>query len=193
MVLLLVAVCWCRENRHILPKCKIFQILHQNRAQKIIQCHDNNIWKQMCIKKYLIVLRPIFDKTYKGENRLKYTYELYITNWSHSNKVGFFLLCTREWYWREHIGLDHVYKGGKKNQYARLFKRGGGGRIWCFVIHTTGPSYIVHEVFPRHFKHTHMGGGILERWSGGRSRTSPNRISCGWGKLRPSWRPHATG
>ena len=67
---------------------KKFQILHQNRVQNIIQYHDNNIWKQMCIKNYLIVLRPIFDTTYKGKNRMKYKCELYIMNWSYSNKVG---------------------------------------------------------------------------------------------------------
>ena len=50
MVLLLGAVCRCRENRYISTKCILFQIMHQNRAQNIIQCCDNNIWKQMCIK-----------------------------------------------------------------------------------------------------------------------------------------------
>ena len=42
----------------------------------------------MCIKNYLIILRPIFDATYKGENRPKNKCELYITNWSYSYKVG---------------------------------------------------------------------------------------------------------
>ena len=37
---------------------------------------------------YVIVLRPIFHKTYKGKNRSKYTCELYITNQSYPNKVG---------------------------------------------------------------------------------------------------------
>ena len=40
------------------------------------------------LKKYLIVLRYIFNTKYKGENRLKYTCELYITNWSYPYKVG---------------------------------------------------------------------------------------------------------
>ena len=32
------------QNEHF------FGILHQNRVQNIIQYHDENIWKQMCIK-----------------------------------------------------------------------------------------------------------------------------------------------
>ena len=40
------------------------------------------------LKFYVIVLIPIFDTTYKGKNRSKYTCELYITNWSYSYKVG---------------------------------------------------------------------------------------------------------
>ena len=51
MVLLLVAVCWWRVNRYKPSKWTIFRIFHQNRVQNIIQCHDNNIWKQMCIIK----------------------------------------------------------------------------------------------------------------------------------------------
>ena len=88
MALLLVAVCWCRRNKYKPPKWTFFRILHQDRVHNTIQCHDNNISKQMFIKKYLIVLRPIFDTTYKVKNRPKYTCELYITNWSYSNKVG---------------------------------------------------------------------------------------------------------
>ena len=87
MVLLIIAVFWCRGHRYIPSECRIFCILHQNRAQNTIQCHYNNIWIQMCIKNYLIVLVPIFDKTYKGKNRLKNTCELYITNSSYSYKV----------------------------------------------------------------------------------------------------------
>ena len=48
-----------------------FRILHQNRSQSIIQCLDNNIWKQICIKKYLLLLRPIFDTTYKGGKQVE--------------------------------------------------------------------------------------------------------------------------
>ena len=51
------------------------------------------------------VLRPIFDTTYKGENRSKNTCELYIINWSYSYKVGIFLLCKDQ---RGHLGMDHV-------------------------------------------------------------------------------------
>ena len=50
MVLLIVAVYWCRGNRYIPSECTFFRILTRYRAQNTIQCHDNNIWKQMCIK-----------------------------------------------------------------------------------------------------------------------------------------------
>ena len=66
-MMLFVAVCWCRVNRYKPYKWTLFRILHQNRVQNVIQWHNNNIWKQMCIKKYVIVLIPIFDTTYKGE------------------------------------------------------------------------------------------------------------------------------
>ena len=51
MVLFIVSVCWYRGNRYITSECKFFWVLHQNRAQNIIQCHDNKIWKHMCILK----------------------------------------------------------------------------------------------------------------------------------------------
>ena len=35
-------------------------------------------------------MRPIFNQTYKENNRSKNTYEFYITNWSYSYKVGIF-------------------------------------------------------------------------------------------------------
>ena len=50
MVLFFIAVCWCRINRYKPSKWTLFRILHQNRVQNIIECHNNNIWKQMCIK-----------------------------------------------------------------------------------------------------------------------------------------------
>ena len=59
------------------------------------------------------------------------------------------------------LGWTTSIRGAKKINMLGYLKGGGGLKIWCFVIHTTGPSYIVHEVFPRHFKHTHMGGGYL--------------------------------
>ena len=40
------------------------------------------------LKTSLIVLRPIFDTTYKWKNRSKNTHEFYIKNWSYSYKVG---------------------------------------------------------------------------------------------------------
>ena len=50
MVMLLGAVCWCRENTSLPTKCTLFHLLHQTKAQILIQCHDNNIWKRMYIK-----------------------------------------------------------------------------------------------------------------------------------------------
>ena len=48
-------------------------------------------FENICVlKNYLILLRPIFDTTYKGKNSLIYTCEIYITNWSYSKKVGIF-------------------------------------------------------------------------------------------------------
>ena len=40
------------------------------------------------LKNHLIVTRLIFDTTYKGGNRSKYTCEIYINNWSNCYKVG---------------------------------------------------------------------------------------------------------
>ena len=90
MVILIGAVCWCRKYIYISTKCALFHILQQTRSQIIIQCHDNKIWKHMCIKTYLIVLRPIINKTYKRKTRSIITYELYITNWSYSYKLEMF-------------------------------------------------------------------------------------------------------
>ena len=50
MAMSLGAVCWCRGERYISTKCTLFQIIHQTRSPNIIRCHDNNIWKQICIK-----------------------------------------------------------------------------------------------------------------------------------------------
>ena len=78
MVMLLGAVCWCRESWYIPTKCALLQIMHRTREQIIIQCHDKNIWKQMCIKTYLIVLKPIFDTMHKGKKQVKkYIWVLY--------------------------------------------------------------------------------------------------------------------
>ena len=51
-------------------------------AQKIIQFHDNNIWKQMCIKKLSYGTDTYIWYNVKGwENKSKNTCELYIMNW----------------------------------------------------------------------------------------------------------------
>ena len=45
-------------------------------------------FENRCVLKfYVIVMKPIFDTTYKGKNRSKYTCEIYIMNWSYSYKV----------------------------------------------------------------------------------------------------------
>ena len=68
-------------------------------------------FENICVlKNYFIVLRPIFDTTYKGKNRSKYTCEIYITNCSYSNKIGIVFLTTRELYQRGHLGMYHVKK-----------------------------------------------------------------------------------
>ena len=61
-------------------------------------------FKNRCVLKiYVILLRSIFDSTYKGKNRAKYSCDLYITNWFYYNKVGIVR--------RGHLGLDHVSNG----------------------------------------------------------------------------------
>ena len=46
-------------------------------------------FENRCVLKiYVIVLRHIFNTTYKGKNRWRYTCKIYIVNWSYSNKVG---------------------------------------------------------------------------------------------------------
>ena len=136
MMLLLVAMCWCREKIYIPSKFTFLRILHRNRAQNIIQCHDNNIWKQMCIKKYLIVLRPIFDTTYKGKKQV----EIYM--WALHHELVLFLQSRNffamyqiirskgtSWAGPRHEGskwkqpglnmLEH-YSAGAKNRYLQF-------------------------------------------------------------------------
>ena len=46
-------------------------------------------FENTCVLKiHVIVLRPIFDTTYKGKKRSKYTCDIYIRNWSYNYKVG---------------------------------------------------------------------------------------------------------
>ena len=124
MVMFLVSVCWCRINIYKPSKWTFFRILHQNRVQNIIQCHDNNIWKQIYIK----------DLCYSTETYLQYKVQRGKTGWkihvrSTSRTVPIptkwelFLLCTREWDQRDHLGLDHVNAdichGAKFQRYRR--------------------------------------------------------------------------
>ena len=81
--------CVLMQGKQIKPyKWTLFWLLHQNRIQKIIQYHDNKIWKRCVLKIYLVILRPIYNSTYKGGYRYIFSWELYITNWTYSNKVG---------------------------------------------------------------------------------------------------------
>ena len=46
-------------------------------------------FKNRCVFKiYVIVKRPIFDKTYKEKNSSNYICDIYIMNWSYYNKLG---------------------------------------------------------------------------------------------------------
>ena len=73
-----VAACWFGVNIYKTYKWTLFRILHQNRVQNIIQWHDNNIWKHICIKIYVIVLISIFDTTYKRVKQIKiYMWDLH--------------------------------------------------------------------------------------------------------------------
>ena len=125
MVLLIVAVCWCRGNRYKPPEWIFFWIMHQNRVQNTIKCHDNNIWKQMCIKTYLIVQIPIFDTTYKGKQKV----EIYI--WASHHELVLLLqskncfsmyqrMISKETSWagQRHIS-NHVYR----TTHSRLCNR----------------------------------------------------------------------
>ena len=91
MVLLFVAVCWCRVNRYKPSKWTFFQILHQNRVQNIFQYHDNNIKNRCVLKKYIIVPRPIFNTTYKGKRQVE------ICMWALHHELVLFLQ-SRNWF-----------------------------------------------------------------------------------------------
>ena len=82
-------------------------------------------FENICVlENYLIVLRPIFDTTHKGKNWPKYTFGIYITNWSYYNKEGIvFAMYQRmipkgtSWAGPHHMDLrDLVLHGGKKYQ-----------------------------------------------------------------------------
>ena len=45
--------------------------MDQTRAKTIIKCHYNNIWKHMCIKNDLILMRPIFNPAHKKNKQTK--------------------------------------------------------------------------------------------------------------------------
>ena len=88
MVMLKGSVCLCRENRYIPTKCALFQTLHQNTAQIMIIYNYNKIWKRCVLKFILYYLDLSSIQSRNKRNRLKNTYELYITNWSYSYKIG---------------------------------------------------------------------------------------------------------
>ena len=53
-------------------------------------------------------MRPIFNVTYKGENRSKNTYEIYIINWYYYYKVGIVFAMYQRMRLKGGIGMDHV-------------------------------------------------------------------------------------
>ena len=77
-----------RVKRYKYSKRAFFRILHQDRVQKLFNVMITTFENRYVLKIYVIVLRSIFDTTYKGKNRSKYTCDVYITNLSYSNKIG---------------------------------------------------------------------------------------------------------
>ena len=78
MVKFLGAVCWCRESIYIPTKCTLFQIMHQNKAQNTIQCHYNNIWKQICIENVSYITHTYLrSNEQRKETCQKYIWALY--------------------------------------------------------------------------------------------------------------------
>ena len=49
-MMLLGSMCWCRENIYIPTKCTLFRIMHQTKAQDIIQFHNNKIENRYVFK-----------------------------------------------------------------------------------------------------------------------------------------------
>ena len=94
---------------------------------------------------YVIVLRNIFNKTYKGENRSKYTCEIYITNWSYSKKVGFFSAIYQRMrlkgtYWaRPHWWWKRPCNFSPPICCLRGWGITWGWKFWCCVSWREGP------------------------------------------------------
>ena len=91
-----------------------------------------NFENRCVLKFYVIVLIPIFDTTYKGKYRSIFSWDIYITNWSYSKKVGIcFAMYQRmipkrtSWYGtRLVINLHLVRSGVSLKQFLCLY---------CFV------------------------------------------------------------
>ena len=101
--------CVLMQGKYIYTfKIYIFRILHRNRAQKIVQCHDKNIWKQICITKLSYSTETYIQSNVQGLKKVKkYMWAL------HHELVIFlqsrnFSLCTKEWYLRGNLGLDYI-------------------------------------------------------------------------------------
>ena len=67
-------------------------------------------FENRCVSKnYLIVLRPIFDKTY---TKKKTGHNIHVISTSRigliPTKWELISLCTREWYQRGHLGMDQI-------------------------------------------------------------------------------------
>ena len=71
--------CMLMQGKIYIPtNCTLSQILHLNRSQNIIQYHDNNIWKQMCIKKVSYSTETYLQyNVHREKNVKKYMWALY--------------------------------------------------------------------------------------------------------------------
>ena len=109
MVMLFIAVCLCRVDGYKLYKWTLFRLLHQNRVQNIIQYHDNNIWKQMCLKMFCYRKETYFWYYVQGGNPGQNLHES-STSWIGPIPKNYelFPLCTREWDRRGHVGLEPI-------------------------------------------------------------------------------------
>ena len=80
------------------------------------------IFENTCVLKfYVTVLRPIFNTTYKGKKRPKYTCEIFITNWFYSYKVGFVFAMYQR------MRSKETYWAGSRQEKRDNNKNGAGG------------------------------------------------------------------
>ena len=135
------AMCWCRDNIYMTKKCVLFQILHQTRAHITIQCHDNNIWKHMCIKTlYYSTETFIWSNVQRKETGWKYIWALYheLVLFLQSR---IFLLCTREWDRGGHLGLELITSNKKNENIIKRVRL----LIWIFNTRLCAPWFLCSD------------------------------------------------